>query len=255
MAKRDEIVSYLDEVFSIVPFNDYSYNGLQFEGKSEVTHIAAGVDATNPFFKEAAKIKADFALVHHGLFWKGAEWVRLDRINQTIFRNLDKANLNLYAVHLPLDAHPKFGNNAVIAKELKAKVTAPFSKSRGGAIGVLAEFAKPITVAEFKNKIEKVIGPIHTHLDFGKKQIKTIGIVSGGGWGSVNEQEVYEGKVDAILTGEILHQGVANYRDRQIHLFSAGHYATEVFGARALGQHLAKKFGLKFSFIDLPTGL
>ncbi|MBU1107604.1 MAG: Nif3-like dinuclear metal center hexameric protein [Candidatus Riflebacteria bacterium] len=255
MVQRNEIVKYLNEVFAEVSFPDYSYNGLQFEGSSTVKKIAAGVDGTNEFFAEAIKQGADFALVHHGLFWKGAEWTRLDRINQMLFKTLLSGNLNLFAMHLPLDAHPQFGNNAIIAKLLKAEVFAPFGGSRGNAVGVLARLKSPVSLAELNKRIEKEIGPIATQLDFGKKKVQTLGILSGGGWSSVNDPLVYDGEVDVILTGEIVHQAVASCRDRKINMISAGHYATEVFGARELGRHIAEKFGLGFTFIDLPTGL
>jgi len=254
MATRSEIVKYINELFAEVVFNDYSYNGLQFEGSDKVKKIVAGVDATVEFFNEATRRGADFALVHHGLFWKGGEWNRLDRINLKIVKALLAGNLNLFAMHLPLDAHPIFGNNAIIAGKLGAEMVAPFGGGRGNAVGVLAKFKKPLTAAEFKKKIEKAIGPVVTHLDFGKK-IQNVGIISGGGWNTVSDPLVYEGKVDAILTGEIIHQAVAACRDREIHMFSAGHYATETFGADALGRHIAEKFKLPYEFIDLPTGL
>ena len=255
MVQRNEIVKYLNEVFAEVSFPDYSYNGLQFEGSARVTKIAAGVDATNEFFAESIKQGADFAIVHHGLFWKGAEWNRLDRINQKIVKTLMSGNLNLFAMHLPLDAHPKFGNNAIMAGLLKAKVVAPFGGSRSNAVGVLARLASPVTLKELYHRIEKAIGPVVTSLEFGKKKIQTLGILSGGGWGSVTDPLVYDGEVDAILTGEVIHQAVASCRDRQVNMISAGHYATEVFGVRELGKHLAKKFALEFTFVDLPTGL
>jgi len=255
MASRKDIINHINELFAEVVFNDYSYNGLQFEGSEKVSKIVASVDATVEFFKEATRRGADFALVHHGLFWKGGEWTRLDRINLKIVKALIAGNLNLYAIHLPLDAHPKFGNNAIIADLLKAKVQAPFGGSRANAVGVLAKFDRPISVGDFKKRVEKAIGPVVTHLDFGAAKIQTVGIISGGGWNTVSDPLVYEGKVDAILTGEIIHQAVAACRDREIHMFSAGHYATETFGADALGRHLAKKFKLAYEFIDLPTGL
>lgn len=254
MVKRKELISYIEQLFADVNFPDYSYNGLQFEGPDEIKKIVAGVDATIEFFQKAQKSKADFAIVHHGLFWKGAEWVRLDRINQRIFRALDSAQLNLYALHLPLDAHPIYGNNAQIAAKLGAEIVGPFGGCRN-PIGILARFKKPLTVASFKKKVVSVIGPIITHLDFGKTEIHSVAIVSGGGWSYVTDPLVYQGEVDLILTGEIIHQGVAACRDREIHMISAGHYATEVFGVQALGQHLADKFNLKYEFIDLPTGL
>lgn len=255
MIRRAELVQYINEVFAEQNFQDYSYNGLQFEGDEKVTKIAAGVDATVEFFNKAIASGADFAIVHHGLFWKGAEWTRLDRINQRIARTLLNSSLNLYAMHLPLDAHPEFGNNAVIARLLDASVAGPFGGTRANAVGCLARFSKPLTIEQFKKKIEKIIGPVVTHLDFGPKKISTAGIVSGGGWSAVSDPMVYDGKVDVILTGEVIHQAVAACRDREIHMISAGHYATEVFGVKALGQHLADKFNLKYEFIDLPTGL
>lgn len=254
MLLRNDLIQYLNQVFAEVNFPDYSYNGLQFEGVEKITKIAAGVDGTVEFFAEAARCGADFALVHHGLFWKGAEWTRLDRINQKIFKTLLDSGLNLFAMHLPLDAHPEFGNNAVIARKLEAKVVAPFG-SGANAVGVLAKFSRPLSIEQLLKKIEKVIGPVITHLDFGNKKISSVGIVSGGGWSTITDPLVYDGKVDVILTGEIIHQAVASCRDRQIHMISAGHYATEVFGVKALGQHLADKFALDFEFIDLPTGL
>ncbi|GAB4283468.1 MAG: Nif3-like dinuclear metal center hexameric protein [Candidatus Rifleibacteriota bacterium] len=254
MVSRNELVKYIGEIFAEVNFPDYSYNGLQFEGKAEVKKLVAAVDGTIESFTEAARKKGDFLLVHHGIFWKGAEWTKLDRINQKIFNALAKADLNLFALHLPLDAHPVYGNNALIAKALGAKVVSPFGGCRN-PVGVLAHFAKPVKVNALKKKIEKEIGPVITHLDFGGKDVKSVGIVSGGGWSSVTDPLVYDGEVDLILTGEIIHQGVAACRDRQIHMISAGHYATEVFGVKELGKHLAEKFKLEFEFVDLPTGL
>ncbi len=254
MIKRKDLIKYLEELFAEVNYPDYSYNGLQFEGKENVSKIVAGVDATVEFFNLAQQKKADFAVVHHGLFWKGAEWTRLDRINQKIFRALDQTGLNLYALHLPLDAHSELGNNAEMAGILGLKVVAPFGGSRN-PIGVLGNFTRPVSIEAIKEKIAKLIGPVVTHLNFGKKSVKSVAIVSGGGWSYVSDPLVYNGEVDLILTGEIIHQGVAACKDREIHMISAGHYATEVFGVNALGKHLAKKFKLEYEFIDLPTGL
>jgi putative NIF3 family GTP cyclohydrolase 1 type 2 len=143
MVKRKELVSYIEQLFADVNFPDYSYNGLQFEGREEVKKIVAGVDATVEFFQKAQKNKADFALVHHGLFWKGAEWTRLDRINQRIFKALADAQLNLYALHLPLDAHPVYGNNAQIAEKIGAEIIGPFGGTRN-PIGILAGLKKAV---------------------------------------------------------------------------------------------------------------
>ena len=255
MVQRKDIVKFLNELFAEVNVPDFSYNGLQFEGKEEVKKIVAGVDATVQFFNEAKKRNGDFAFVHHGLFWKGGEWSRLDKYNIRIFKALLEGNLNLFAMHLPLDAHPEVGNNAIIAKLLGAEKVAPFGMCKGNPVGFLGKFQEPISIDELKARIEKNIGKIGTHLDFGKKMIQTVGIVSGGGWNSISDPMVYRGDVDVIFTGEIQHQGVAQYRDRELHLISAGHYATETFGADAVGKLIAKEFNLDYEFIDLPTGL
>lgn len=253
MILRNDLIAYLKELFAEVDFPDYSYNGLQYEGKEKINKIVAGVDATREFFAKASEAGGDFALVHHGLFWKGAEWTKLDRINKRIFKSLLDSNINLYALHLPIDAHPVYGNNAQIAKVLDAKVIDGF----GGRnpIGVLAHFDNPLSIDQVKEKVEKNIGPVLTHLNFGKKSIESVAIVSGGGWSYVTNKQVYDGKVDLILTGEVIHQGVAACREHEIHMISAGHYATEVFGVQATAKHLAEKFSLEYEFIDLPTGL
>lgn len=255
MVCRNEIVKFLNNLFADVFFPDFSYNGLQFEGKEEVTKIVAGVDATIQFYEEAKKRGGDFAFVHHGIFWKGGEWSKLDRYNIKTFKALLDANLNLFAMHLPLDAHPEVGNNAIIAKLLKAKVIAPFGMCKGNPVGCIARLENPIDIEALKVLIEKNVARINTHLNFGKEKVQNIGIVSGGGWNSISDPAIYRGEVDVVFTGEIQHQGVAQYRDREIHLISAGHYATETFGANAVGKILAEKFNLPYEFIDLPTGL
>ena len=204
MVLRKDIIKFLNQLFSEVNYPDFSYNGLQYEGKEEISKIVAGVDATIPFFVEAKKRGGDFAFVHHGLFWKGGEWSRLDRINKKIFKSLLDADCNLFAMHLPLDAHPEVGNNAVIAKLLNAEKIAPFGLCKGNPVGFLCKFDSPISINELKEKIESKVAKINTHLNFGKKMIQTVGIVSGGGWNSILESAVYNGDVDVILTGEIL---------------------------------------------------
>ncbi len=253
--KTIDILNYLNEVFQDYQMEDYSYNGLQFEGKPKVKKIVAGVDATLEFFDAAKKSNADFAIVHHGLFWKGGEWSRLDRLNKRIFKALDEIDLNLYASHLPLDAHKEFGNNVCIARELGLTITGPFAVTKGYPIGYIAKTAKPIKLAEFKALAESKIGKIITELDFGKDTVSNIAIVSGGGGSYVKDPAIYDGKADLLLTGEIIHQQVAMCREREVNMLSLGHYATEIFGVKALTQHVAEKFKLEYEFIDLPTGL
>jgi dinuclear metal center YbgI/SA1388 family protein len=252
---REDIVKHLNMLFAEVMMPDYSYNGLQFEGKKEVKKIVSGVDANVEFFKEAAKRKADFALVHHGLFWKGGEWTKLDRINTAVVKTLVQADLNLYAMHLPLDAHPVFGNNVMLAKLIGSEVTAPFGAGKSGAVGCLCKLTKPMKIADFKKLVEKNIGKVMVHLDFGKPFVQNIAIVSGGGSSYLTANEIYNGEVDVLLTGEVLHQNVGTCREREVHLVSAGHYNTEIWGVKELGKIVAEEFKLEYEFIDMPTGL
>ncbi|MBF0503236.1 MAG: Nif3-like dinuclear metal center hexameric protein, partial [Candidatus Riflebacteria bacterium] len=119
----------------------------------------------------------------------------------------------------------------------------------------IAKFPKPITPKALAARIEKCVGPVMCHLSFGPERISRIGIISGGGWSGVTDPAVEAGHVDALLTGEVIHKAHALARDRNIHVFGAGHYATETFGVQAIGDLLEKKFGVNHTFIDLPTGL
>jgi dinuclear metal center YbgI/SA1388 family protein len=255
MIPRDTLLAFLEETFLVSRCQDVSYNGLQFEGTPTIKKIVTGVDATVPFFHRALTEKADFALVHHGLFWKGGEWKKIDRLAQEKVLLLARGSLNLYGLHLPLDAHSELGNNAQLARALQATPCEPFSDFLGQKIGLVTEFATALSPDALSKRIQKAIGPVVCHLPFGGKKVKRLGIVSGGGWNSVTDPLVFQGRLDAILTGEIIHQAVAPCRDLGIHMFAAGHYATETFGVKALGEAISKKFGIPHRFLDFPTGL
>ncbi|MFZ2959748.1 MAG: Nif3-like dinuclear metal center hexameric protein [Candidatus Ozemobacteraceae bacterium] len=255
MASRSEILAFLEETFKTSMTADVSYNGLQFPGREEVTRVVTGVDASTGFLMRAVASRADLAIVHHGLFWKGAEWRRIDRFGREQMRLLIEGELNLYGLHLPLDMHPEYGNNALLARSIGAEPEEPFSEFQGSKIGFIARFPKSVTPKALIARIEKVVGPVVCHLPFGPERISRIGVVSGGGWSGVTDPAANEGRIDALLTGEVIHQAYSLARDRNIHVFGAGHYATETFGVQAIGELLEEKFGVKHTFIDLPTGL
>jgi len=249
------LLAFLEDTFKVSTFSDVSYNGLQFEGKNKIKNLVTGVDASTTFLKAAVREKADFAIVHHGLFWKGSEWRKIDRLSKEKIEILIRGQLNLYGLHLPLDSHPELGNNVRITMALGAVPDEPFHDFLGQKIGLLAHFERPISPAAFQEKIRKTVGPVIKHLNFGPSSIKRIGVVSGSGWSSITDHAVDEGKLDAILTGEILHQVYDSCKNQGIHMFSAGHYATETFGVKALGEMISQKFGLRHKFLDCPTGL
>ena len=249
------ILSHLDQLLTPGMIPDVSYNGLQFPGKKRVRRIVTGVDASTAFLKAARDADADLAIVHHGLFWKGGEWRRIDRFGKEQMRILLESDMSLYASHLPLDMHPVCGNNALIAKALGAKAEGSFAEYQGNKVGLVASFPKPLSLTALLGKITRAIGPLSCHLGFGPEKIERIGIISGGGWTGINDPMVGDGRIQAIVTGEVIHQAFATAQDRECHLIAAGHYATEVFGVKALGEALAKEFGVEHRFLHLPTGL
>ncbi len=252
---REALLAFLEETFKTSMTPDVSYNGLQFEGSSVITRVVTGVDAGNEFFRQAARRKADFAIVHHGLFWKGGEWKRITRFEKEKMELLLKGNFNLYALHLPLDSHLELGNNAVMAQLLGLEDREPFSEYQGQKIGIKGRFPRPISRTQLQTRIRQVVGPLTGKVEFGATTIRTLGIVSGGGWGSVTDPDIASGKLDALLTGELIHQAYGPAQERRTNVYAAGHYATERFGVMALGDRLAAEFGIKHEFIDLPTGL
>lgn len=254
-ADLSSILSFLDELLTPGLIPDVSHNGLQFPGKKNIRRVVTGVDASTAFLKAAQAADADLAIVHHGLFWKGGEWRRIDRFGKEQMRILLESDMNLFAQHLPLDMHPIYGNNALIAKALEAKVERPFADFQGNKVGLIASFAKPLSLTALLGKVTRAIGPLSCHLGFGPEKIERIGIISGGGWSGITDPAVNAGHIQAIVTGEVIHQAFASAQDRECHMIAAGHYATEVFGVKAIGELLAQKFGVEHRFLNLPTGL
>ncbi|HNV71586.1 MAG TPA: Nif3-like dinuclear metal center hexameric protein, partial [Candidatus Ozemobacteraceae bacterium] len=149
---RSTLLAFLEETFKTSVTPDVSYNGLQFEGSQNIASIVTGVDASCEFFRQAARRKADFAIVHHGLFWKGGEWKRITRFEKEKMELLLKGNFSLYALHLPLDSHPDLGNNAVMAQLLGLENLEPFSEYQGQKIGIKGRFPRPISRAQLQTR-------------------------------------------------------------------------------------------------------
>jgi dinuclear metal center YbgI/SA1388 family protein len=190
-------------------------------------------------------------IVHHGLFW--GDQAPITGIMAGRVRTLLSKGVSLYAAHLPLDCHPELGNNAMIAGFLGIPETEKFGSYAGVAIGLCGKLPRPVKIVGLKRKLSARLGaPVQAYA-FGPKTIRKIGIVSGGG--AALTQAAADAGCDAILTGETSHSSYHVARENGISLIFAGHYATETFGVKALGEHLGNEFGLKTFFIDLPTGL
>jgi dinuclear metal center YbgI/SA1388 family protein len=246
-----DLISDLDGLLHPGTFDDYSPNGLQVPGPEEVRTVATGVTASVELFERAAAEGADLIVVHHGLFWKGMP----QHIDRTMYRRLHPLFLNdmaLAAYHLPLDAHPEVGNNALLARALGCEATEPFAEHEGRPIGVAASFGGDgIAAEELVERVRTATGRDPLHLAYGPARVRTLGIVSGGAAGYLDDA-IAAGH-DAFLTGEPAERVLAQAREAGIHFIAAGHYATETFGVRALGDRLSARFGVRHVFLDDPN--
>ena len=245
------LITWLDRTLRTAEIGDYSaaLNGLQLENSGTITRIAAAVDACESVIAEAVARGADLLLVHHGLFWAGAQ-----PITGAHFRKLKTAlahDLAIYSSHLPLDLHPTLGNSALLSRALGFKKLEPFFSAKGQPIGFKTRLSLPI--AELAARLERVLQSAPHLAPGGPAKTKFIGVVTGGAGGEI-ARAVAEG-VDTFITGEGPHHSYTLAEELGANLFYGGHYATETFGVKALAAAAAKRFRVPWEFIDHPTGL
>ena len=251
MASLSNIVSYSDDFLRIRDVGDWdnALNGLQIENPGGVTRLGAAVDVSTRVLTEAAKKKVDLLIVHHGLFWAGLQPVRsaLRRQLQLAFEN----DIALYSAHLPLDIHPKVGNNAQLAGALGLRSAQPFLEEKGQPVGLKARVSMPRS--ELVRKLRRALnGPVKI-FDFGPKQTRTIAIVTGAAGSEIHR--VAQENIDTFITGEAPHWAAVAAEELGMNLLLGGHYATEVSGVKALAAHLSTRFKIPSEFIHCPTGL
>jgi dinuclear metal center YbgI/SA1388 family protein len=250
-APTAEILAEADRLLEPGRFEDYCVNGLQVPGPSEASRIATGVSANAELFGRAASENADLLLVHHGLFW-GSGVRTIDDTLAARLRLLFEANIALAAYHLPLDAHPELGNNALLARGLGAEHMVPFGPHRGQTIGFLATLpGGGLRPTELIARVAEVTSRPPLLLGGGPDTVERLAIVSGAG--SDYAQQAAAAGAQALLTGEPAERVTATASELGIHVIAAGHHATETFGIKALGELLAGRFGLEHVFIDVPN--
>jgi dinuclear metal center YbgI/SA1388 family protein len=240
-----ELIRYLDDLLDPASFDDLGPNGLQVPAPGEIQRVATGVTAQRALFERAIEAEAQLVLVHHGLFWSFAP-PGLTPVLAERLRPLFKHDVALAAYHLPLDAHPEVGNNALLAEGLGAARHEPFA-----GIGRGATFADPLPAAELFRRVAELTGREPLVFDAGPPAVRRLAIVSGGAASRLG-QAVAEG-YDAFLTGEPKENVMADAREAGIHFIAAGHYATETLGVRRLGDLLAERFGIDHVWIDIPN--
>lgn len=251
--KTKELFAALGKELRIADFEDVSNNGVQVaSSKTEIAKVCSGVDATLPFFEEAARRGADLVICHHGISW-GDSLKRIDGLNYELVSFLVKHDMALWACHLPLDAHPTLGNNAQICGTLGLRNLEPFYRYHGETIGFKGELPEPLPRDKFAVLVKERISPRVVAHAFGAETIRTVGVVSGGAADGI-AQALDEG-LDAYLTGETDLQNYNLCLQRRGNMYAAGHYATERFGIRAVGEWLSAKFGIEHEFVDFDLPL
>lgn len=250
-ASLAQIVRYCDRTLRVADTQDYPHacNGLQVENRGRVSRIAAAVDASAATVKLAIQAKGNLLVVHHGLFWVPSHpWTGK---RYELLRLLLAHDLAVYSVHLPLDAHPRLGNNALLARALGFTRLRPFFPSHGRPIGFRA--ATRLDRRELAHRLRQATGAEPKLIPAGPVVCRRIGVVTGGA-GADLKQAATEG-VDTFVTGEGPHWTYALAEELGVNVFYAGHYATETFGVKALAADLSRRFKVPWTFLDHPTGL
>ena len=249
--KREDLMQYLTALLQPAKFKDYCPNGLQVEGTGTISKIITGVTASQDLIDAAIEQKADAILVHHGYFWRG-ENECITGIKKKRIQALLANNINLIAYHLPLDNHSELGNNVQLAKVLDLTVETTLDPNDPSVPGLIGRLPRPMSADAFSAWLGECLkrDPLHLGPD-SSDVIETIAWCTGGAQGYM--QYAIDAGVDVYLTGEVSEQNQHLAVETGTHFFAAGHHATERYGARALGQHLAKKFELDVNFIDIDN--
>lgn len=251
--RLESALQYLDEYLAVPGHPDYptALNGLQVAGPEHLSTIATAVDASQASIDAAVALGADLLVVHHGLFWDGLTPI-VGRSYRRL-KSLIEGNLALYSCHLPLDAHRETGNCALLGSALGLALEGRIGSYKGVDLGWWGRLPEPVEISTLSSTLEGVVGgPVHT-IPGGPDLIERVGVLTGGGGSFVAEAASLG--LDAFVTGEGSHHTHFDATEFGIHVLFGGHYATETFGVRALGAHMAERFGLESHFIDQPTNL
>jgi len=245
MARLSDIVSYCDKRINLCGIRDFpgAHNGLQFENGGQVHRIGAAVDAGLEPFREAARRKIDFLIVHHGMFWDGFAPV-VGPVFQKV-NTLVSGNCAVYGAHLPLDLHPEIGNNALLARRLGLELTGTFLPYEGNDVGILTRGTSREALAQ---RLQEEFPHTFARVEFGSAHPERIAILTGSGQSAVPHLKA--AGVDTLITGELKQNSFNRAQEEGLNLYMCGHYRTETFGVCALAREVAERFGLDWEFIE-----
>lgn len=251
MVSLDEVVNFLDDELKTSSIPDYpgAVNGLQLTNGGQIARVVAAVDASLSVIQAAASGGPGLLIVHHGMFWQGVQPLT-GAFYQKVKIAID-AGLAIYSSHLPLDIHPRVGNNLLLAQAIGLQDLEPFFEQKGSLLGVRGNWTG--TREQLANSLKTALGgPVHV-CPGGGEEISRVGIITGGAGGEI--AKVAATGVDSFITGEGPHWSYTLAEELGMNLFYGGHYATETFGVQSLASLVGSKFNLDWEFLDFPTGL
>jgi len=246
--ERDALEKHLASTLDINRFRDYCPNGLQVEGCEQIQYVVSGVTASFALIEAALEKGADTLLVHHGYFWKGED-PRVVGYRQKRLKMLLANNINLFAYHLPLDAHPQLGNNAQLGQLLGLQSDSRFGEQDLGWLGVTApEIA---TVGDLARLVERALGRAPLVIGNLDQAVERVGWCTGAAQNSL--ADAIAAGASVYLSGEISEQTVHLARESNVAYLACGHHATERYGVQALGRHIENQFGIRHEFVEVPN--
>ncbi len=250
MESITDIVGYINRTIDSSNMHDYCPNGLQVQGRDDVSHIVSGVTASEAFLLRAIEAGADAVLVHHGYFWRGEDPV-ITGMKRRRLGLLLEANVSLLAYHLPLDVHPEFGNNAQLGQRLGFVCEGRLTAGDTEGLVFYGHLPTPLSAQALADHLVGVLGRVPLAVGNTDREISRLAWCSGGAQGYIDFAAKYG--FDAYISGEISEQTTHSAREHKMLYLAAGHHATERFGVQALGEHLTQQMQVTHEFIDIDN--
>jgi len=248
MAELQNILQWCEQTLKVAEFKDYAPNGLQIEGKAKIQKILCAVTASQQAIDAAIAQQADLLLVHHGYFWKGEPYPITGMRGKRI-KSLIQHDISLLAYHLPLDAHPVLGNNAIIAELIGLQNIEALDPAERNPIGNIGYLPQALSPEAFKDLLSEKLGFDTIHLAADKTSIQKIGFCTGAAQDFIGKAAAQN--CDAYISGEVSERTYYEAQELNVHYYACGHHATERYGVQQLGKAICQQFGIEYSYFEL----